>query len=80
MLIFLGDDLVEGTLELLTAIDMEAYSKKESVLRLSEALLRSETDIKHGRLYSVEETADAMKRVITEVADTRQRINFNIMD
>jgi len=53
----------------LVVMDMDTYARKESLLRLRESFLRSETDIQNDRVRSVEETAAAMKRVITETAD-----------
>ncbi len=56
----------------LVVMDMETYAQRESALRLREALLRSDADIKRGRGYTVQETAEAMKRVISEVVDAGQ--------
>jgi hypothetical protein len=64
-----GDDLVISIAKPSVVMDSETFTQKESVLRLRETLSRSDADIRHGRLHSVEETAEAMKRVIAEAAD-----------
>jgi len=48
---------------------METYSRRESMLKLRETLLQSESDILHGRVHTVDETVIAMRRAIAEVSD-----------
>ena len=53
----------------LVVMDLETFARRESMLKLRETLLRSEEDRRHGRVYTIEETADAMRRAIAEVVD-----------
>ena len=53
----------------LVVMDMETYSRRESMLKLRETLLQSESDILHGRVHTVDETVIAMRRAIAEVSD-----------
>jgi len=55
----------------LVVMDLETYSRRESMLRLREALLQSEADIQSGHVHTVEETADAMRQAIAEVSDAK---------
>ncbi|MDR2615534.1 MAG: type II toxin-antitoxin system Phd/YefM family antitoxin [Oscillospiraceae bacterium] len=58
----------------LVVMDIESFSRRESMFRLRETLLRSEDDIQNGRCYTVEETANAMRQVIAEVSDARRNL------
>jgi PHD/YefM family antitoxin component YafN of YafNO toxin-antitoxin module len=55
----------------LVVMDLETFAHRESVLKLREELLRAETDILSNRCHTADETAEAMRRVISEVADGR---------
>lgn len=50
----------------LVVMDMKSCAQRESIFKLNEKLLQSELDIQKGRLYSVEETVAALRKVITE--------------
>ena len=52
----------------LVVMDLDTFSRKESLLRLRETLLRSESDIQNNRTHTIDETAIAMRRVISGVA------------
>jgi hypothetical protein len=67
--LFPGVDYMVNVIKHSVVMNAEAYAQRESALRLRESLLRAEADIKHGRVYSAKETADAMKRIIAETAD-----------
>ncbi len=57
----------------LVVMDIEAFAKRESMLKLRELLLRSEEERiagKPGR--SIDETAQMMSRAIREVADAKR--------
>jgi len=56
----------------LVVMDLSSYSRRESMLRLREMLLKSEEDIQNGRVYTLEETAAAMRQAIAEVVDERE--------
>ena len=53
----------------LVVMDVEAFSRRESMLKLREKLMQSEIDILNGRSYTVEETIAAMRNAIAEVVD-----------
>ncbi|MCL2679713.1 MAG: type II toxin-antitoxin system Phd/YefM family antitoxin [Dehalococcoidia bacterium] len=53
----------------LVVMDINTYAQRESMLRLRETLLQAEADIQNGRVYTVDETASAMKKVIAETLD-----------
>jgi len=53
-------------------MDVEAFARRESMLKLKEKLMQSEIDIQKGRTYSVEDTASAMRKAIAEVSDARK--------
>ncbi|MCK9221971.1 MAG: type II toxin-antitoxin system prevent-host-death family antitoxin [Limnochordia bacterium] len=53
----------------LVVMDVEAFARLESMLKLKEKLLQSEIDIQRERTYSVEETAVAMRKAISEVTN-----------
>ena len=53
----------------LVVMDVEAFARRESMLKLKEKLMQSEIDIQKGRTYSVEETASAMHKAVAEVSD-----------
>jgi PHD/YefM family antitoxin component YafN of YafNO toxin-antitoxin module len=55
----------------LVVMDLETFARRESVLKLREELLRAETDILNNRCHTADETAEAMRRAISEVADGR---------
>ena len=49
----------------LVVMDMTTYSRRESMLRLREALIHAEEDRLAGKtVYSVEETADLMRAAV----------------
>ena len=50
-------------------MDLETFARRESMLKLREVLLQSDTDIQSGCVYTVQETVDAMRLAIAEVAD-----------
>jgi len=52
----------------LVVMDLETFSRKESMLRLREKLLQSEVDIQNNHVHTVDETATDMRRVIAEAA------------
>jgi hypothetical protein len=52
-------------------MDLETFARRESMLKLREALLQSEADIQSGRVHTAAETADAMRRAIAEAASGR---------
>ncbi len=52
----------------LVVMDIEAFARRESLLRLKEKLMQSEIDIHKGRTYSVEETISAMRKAVAEVS------------
>jgi len=56
----------------LVVMDVEAFARRESMLKLKEKLMQSEIDIQKGRTYSVEDTASAMRKAIAEVSDARK--------
>ena len=56
----------------LVVMDLETYSRRESMLRLREVLLQSEADIQNGNVRTVDETASDMRRVIAEVTNARR--------
>jgi prevent-host-death family protein len=56
----------------LVVMDMETFSRWESMIRLRETLLQSETDIRDGRIHTVEETAAAMRHAVAEVAGDKR--------
>jgi prevent-host-death family protein len=54
----------------LVVMDLSSYSRRESMLRLREMLLKSQEDRLNGRAgYTIEETAAAMRQAIAEVVD-----------
>jgi PHD/YefM family antitoxin component YafN of YafNO toxin-antitoxin module len=56
----------------LVVMDLETFARRESVLKLRESLLQSDIEILSGRIYSVDETATAMRLAIAEVSDGKQ--------
>ena len=56
----------------LVVMDIETFARRESMLMLREKLMRSEHDIQNGRTYTVEETAAAMRKAVSEVAHAGQ--------
>ena len=48
----------------LVVMDLETFARRESMLKLREALMQSEYDIQNSRVHTVTETADAMRRAI----------------
>ena len=56
----------------LVVMDLETFARRESMLRLREALLQSEYDIHNNRVHTVEETAAAMRVAIAEVVDAER--------
>ncbi|MDR1135744.1 MAG: type II toxin-antitoxin system Phd/YefM family antitoxin [Clostridiales Family XIII bacterium] len=57
----------------LVVMDMETFARRESMLKLREKLLCSESDIQNGRTYTVEETVAAMRGIVTEASDSGSR-------
>jgi PHD/YefM family antitoxin component YafN of YafNO toxin-antitoxin module len=53
----------------LVVMDVKAFARRESMLKLKEKLMQSEIDIQKGRTYSVEETVSAMSKAVNEVSD-----------
>ena len=53
----------------LVVMDLETFARRESMLKLREALLQSEADIQSGRVHTVQETVAAMKLAIAEVSN-----------
>ncbi|EHQ88983.1 Phd_YefM [Desulfosporosinus youngiae DSM 17734] len=56
----------------LVVMDVETFSRRESLIKLKEKLMQSEIDIQKERTYSVEETAAAMRKAVAEAADARK--------
>ncbi|HWQ75793.1 MAG TPA: type II toxin-antitoxin system Phd/YefM family antitoxin [Syntrophomonas sp.] len=50
----------------LVVMDIEAFTRRESMLKLKEKLMQSEIDIQKGRTYSVEETVFDMRKAVAE--------------
>jgi len=57
----------------LVVMDLETYAHRENMLRLRESLLQSEAEIQSGHVHTVEDTAEAMRRVIAEASDGKYR-------
>jgi hypothetical protein len=53
-------------------MDVDTFARRESILKLREKLLRSESDIQNGRAYTVAETVAAMRKAAAEVGDVRK--------
>jgi len=58
----------------LVVMDLETFARRESMLKLRETLLQSETDIQNDRVHTVEETAAAMRRAIAEAATSNRAL------
>jgi len=57
----------------LVVMDIESFAQRESMLKLREALMRSEEDRIAGKAgHSIDEVAQMMREVIREVADAKQ--------
>jgi prevent-host-death family protein len=56
----------------LVVMDVESFTRRESLLKLKEKLLQSELDIQKGQTYTVDETVAAMRKAVAEVADVRK--------
>ena len=56
----------------LVVMNVEAFARRESMLKLKEKLMQSEIDIQKGRAYSVEETVSATRKAVAEVANDRK--------
>ena len=56
----------------LVVMDLETYEQRESMLKLRETLLQSESDILHDHVHAAEKTAEAMRQVIAEVTNVKQ--------
>jgi len=56
----------------LVVMDIDAFEKRESMLKLKEKLMESEIDIKEGKTYSVDETVSAMHKAVAEASDGRR--------
>jgi hypothetical protein len=50
------------------ALTLKPDTHMESVLKLRESLLRSDSDIKSGRVHSIDETAAAMRQAILDAS------------
>lgn len=58
----------------LVVMDIETYTRRESMLKLREILLASEEEMQSGAEgFCVEEVAAAMREAIKEVADAKRR-------
>ncbi|MEA4848964.1 MAG: type II toxin-antitoxin system Phd/YefM family antitoxin [Clostridiaceae bacterium] len=57
----------------LVVMDVKSFVRRESLIKLKEKLMQSELDILKGRTYSVEETAGAMRKAVTEASDARKK-------
>ena len=53
----------------LVVMDIEAFARRESMLKLKEKLMQSEHDILKGRTYSVAETISGMREAVVEVSN-----------
>ena len=53
----------------LVVMDLETFTRRESMLKLRELLLQSEADIQSGSVHTVQATVADMKLVIAEVAN-----------
>jgi PHD/YefM family antitoxin component YafN of YafNO toxin-antitoxin module len=53
----------------LVVMDLEAFVRRESMLKLKEKQMQSEIDIQKGQTYSVEETVSAMRKAVAEVSN-----------
>ena len=56
----------------LVVMDMETFTRRESMLKLRETLMQSDVDIQCGRVHTVDKTAGDMRRVIAEVANAKR--------
>ena len=56
----------------LVVMDLETFAQRESMLRLRETLQQSDSDIQNGAVHTIEDTAAAMRRVITEAANAER--------
>jgi len=55
----------------LVVMDLETFAQRENMLLLREKLLRSESDILHGRVRTIDEVAEEMRSVIAGVVDAK---------
>ncbi|MDR1764496.1 MAG: type II toxin-antitoxin system Phd/YefM family antitoxin [Lachnospiraceae bacterium] len=52
----------------LVVMDVNAFAQYEGLLRLRDKLEHSEADIRHGCTHTLEETVEAMRHAILDVA------------
>lgn len=58
----------------LVVMDIEAFARRESMLRLRESLIDAEEDRINGKLgYSIDEVSSIMKTAVREVLDGQGR-------
>jgi PHD/YefM family antitoxin component YafN of YafNO toxin-antitoxin module len=57
----------------LVVMEMETFTRRESMLKLRKKLLCSENDIQNGRAYTVEETVAAMRGAVAEALDAESK-------
>ncbi|MDF2910841.1 MAG: prevent-host-death family protein [Sporolactobacillus laevolacticus] len=58
----------------LVVMDIEAFIKRESMLRLREHLVAAEEDRLHGKQgYTIDETASFMRNAVQEVLDGKRK-------
>ncbi len=58
----------------LVVMDIEAFARRESMLRLRESLIDAEEDRINGKLgYSIDEVSSIMKTAVREVLDGQER-------
>ncbi|MGI5878974.1 MAG: type II toxin-antitoxin system Phd/YefM family antitoxin [Syntrophomonadaceae bacterium] len=57
----------------LVVMDIEAFARRESMLKLKEKLMQSEIDIQKERTYSEDETVSAMRKVVAEAYNAEKK-------
>ena len=55
----------------LVVMDIDTFTRRESMLKLKEKLMQSELDILKSRSFTAEETAAAMRQAIAEITDVK---------
>ena len=56
----------------LVVMDIDAFEKRERMLKLKEKLIESEIDMKEGKTHSVDQTVSAMHKAVAEASDDRR--------
>ena len=56
----------------LVVMDLETFAHRETMLRLRESLLQSDADIQNNNYHTIDDTAAAMRRAISEAADAKR--------